>query len=66
MTAAEQFKEWGASVERDGEHVILQVGKEMVALTPKQAQHFAYYLAQAYVQAGTHERTAAGTWRLAS
>lgn len=64
MTAAEQHQQWGACVEANDEAVILQVGKEMVALTPQQAQHFAYYLAQAYFTAGQNERTSAGTWKL--
>lgn len=51
MTAAEQHAEWGASVEPQGEHVLLQVGDKMVALLPDEAQRFAYYLARAYYRA---------------
>lgn len=63
MTAAEQQQKFGASVEADGDHVILQVGKEMVALTPREAQHFAFFLATAYNRAGRSGRPH-GTWRL--
>lgn len=56
MTAAEQFQRWGACVEPRGDVVILQVGKEMVALTPDDAQGFAFWLAHAYYVAGLRGR----------
>lgn len=48
MTPAQQHHEFGASVEASGEDVILQVGAELVALTPDQARRFAYQLSGAY------------------
>lgn len=56
MTAADQHREFGACVESDGAHVLLQVGKELVALTPHQAQRFAFHLARAYAHAGKLHR----------
>lgn len=60
MTAAEQYRVWGVAVEAAGEHVIVQVGTELKALSPGDAQHFAYYLARAYSQAGQSGRSRAG------
>jgi hypothetical protein len=51
LTAAEQHHEWGASVEADGDRVILQVGRELVALRPEDGRRFAWYLAHAYLGA---------------
>jgi hypothetical protein len=51
LTAAEQHHEWGASVEADGNRIILQVGREIVALRPEDARRFAWYLAHSYLGA---------------
>jgi hypothetical protein len=65
MTAAEQYAEFGCSADDDGGSVIIQVGNDMVALTPRQAQRFAYHLAHAYVQAaGGLRRSSTGTWSI--
>lgn len=60
MTAAEQHRLWGVAVEAAGEHVIVQVGTELKALSPGDAQHFAFYLARAYSRAGRSDRSRAG------
>lgn len=60
MTAAEQHRLWGVAVEAAGEQVIVQVGKELVALSPGDAQHLAFYLARAYARAGHSGRSRAG------
>jgi hypothetical protein len=51
LTAAEQHHEWGASVEANGDRVILQVGRELTALRPEDARRFAWYLAHSYLGA---------------
>lgn len=64
MTAAEQHREFGAAVEADGAHVVLQVGREMVALTPEQAQRFMFYMARAAFHSRGVERGPQGHRRL--
>lgn len=51
MTPAQQHARWGVAVETtdDGE-VLLQVGTELRVISAEDAQHFAYYLARAYVR----------------
>ena len=65
MTAAEQHHEWGASVEASEDKVILTAGRGIAVLTGQQAQHLAFYLANAYLKAGKPERTAGGNLKIA-
>ena len=51
MKAAQQHRILGVSAEASGDRVILQVGKEMIALTPAEARRVMYYLARAYTRA---------------
>ena len=64
MTAAEQHREWGICVEADDGDVIIQMGDRIRVLSPREAQRFAYHLAQAYHEAGGSVRGPHGAWRL--
>lgn len=51
ITPAAQHKALGACVHADGESVIMQVGNEILAMTPEEARRFIDWLAKAYYKA---------------
>lgn len=51
MTAAEQHREWGVCVDASEGHVVVQVGREIRAVSVHDAHQLAFHLVNAYCRA---------------